>query len=82
MNPQFSNAAGTVAAVLVAALLGACSLAPVVQRPDAPVAAAYPGAAAANEPGAAPAAALGWRVQLLPEWDDAQLAKLLGLDRA
>jgi SagB-type dehydrogenase family enzyme len=28
------------------------------------------------------AAALGWRVQLLPEWDDAQLARLLGLDRA
>ena len=28
------------------------------------------------------AAALGWRVQLLPEWDDARLAKLLGLDRA
>ena len=27
------------------------------------------------------AAALGWRVQLLPEWDDALLAKLLGLDR-
>ena len=28
------------------------------------------------------AAALGWRVELLPEWDDAQLARLLGLDRA
>ena len=28
------------------------------------------------------AAALGWRVQLLPEWDDAQLARILGLDRA
>ena len=28
------------------------------------------------------AAALGWRVQFLPEWDDAQLAALLGLDRA
>jgi SagB-type dehydrogenase family enzyme len=28
------------------------------------------------------AATLGWRVQLLPEWDDAQLARLLGLDRA
>ena len=28
------------------------------------------------------AAALGWRVQLLPEWDDAQIARLLGLDRA
>jgi len=28
------------------------------------------------------AAALGWRVQLLPEWEDAQLARLLGLDRA
>jgi SagB-type dehydrogenase family enzyme len=28
------------------------------------------------------AAALGWRVQLMPEWDDAQLARLLGLDRA
>jgi SagB-type dehydrogenase family enzyme len=27
------------------------------------------------------AAALGWRVQLLPEWDDAHLARLLGLDR-
>ena len=27
------------------------------------------------------AAALGWRVQLLPEWDDAQLTRLLGLDR-
>jgi len=27
------------------------------------------------------AAALGWRVALLPEWDDAQLARLLGLDR-
>jgi len=27
------------------------------------------------------AAALGWRMQLLPEWDDAQLARLLGLDR-
>ena len=28
------------------------------------------------------AAALGWRVELLPEWDDAQLARVLGLDRA
>jgi len=28
------------------------------------------------------AAAVGWRVQLLPEWDDAHLARLLGLDRA
>jgi len=28
------------------------------------------------------AAALGWRVQLLPEWGDPQLATLLGLDRA
>ena len=28
------------------------------------------------------AAALGWRVQLLPEWDDAQIGRLLGLDRA
>ena len=28
------------------------------------------------------AAALGWRVQLLPEWDDARIARLLGLDRA
>jgi SagB-type dehydrogenase family enzyme len=27
------------------------------------------------------AATLGWRVQLLPEWDDAYLARLLGLDR-
>jgi len=27
------------------------------------------------------AAALDWRVELLPEWDDAQLARLLGLDR-
>ena len=27
------------------------------------------------------AAALGWRVELLPQWDDAQLARLLGLDR-
>ena len=27
------------------------------------------------------AAALGWRVQFLPEWDDARLARLLGLDR-
>ena len=27
------------------------------------------------------AAALGWRVQLLPEWDDAKIARLLGLDR-
>jgi len=27
------------------------------------------------------AAALGWRVQLMPEWSDAQLARLLGLDR-
>ena len=27
------------------------------------------------------AAALGWRVQLLPEWDDAHLARLLGLNR-
>jgi SagB-type dehydrogenase family enzyme len=27
------------------------------------------------------AAALGWRAQLLPEWDDAHLAGLLGLDR-
>jgi SagB-type dehydrogenase family enzyme len=27
------------------------------------------------------AAVLGWRVQLLPEWDDARLAQLLGLDR-
>lgn len=28
------------------------------------------------------AAALGWRVLLLPEWDDARLARLLGVDRA
>jgi len=28
------------------------------------------------------AAALGWRVQFLPEWDDAHIARLLGLDRA
>src|ERR1039458_7690536 len=28
------------------------------------------------------AAALGWRVQLLPEWEDAQIGRLLGLDRA
>ena len=28
------------------------------------------------------AVTLGWRVQWLPEWDDTQLAKLLGLDRA
>ena len=28
------------------------------------------------------AAALGWRVQLMPEWDGAQIARLLGLDRA
>ena len=28
------------------------------------------------------AATLGWRVQLMPEWDDAQTAGLLGLDRA
>jgi len=28
------------------------------------------------------AAALGWCVQLLPTWDDARLARLLGLDRA
>ena len=28
------------------------------------------------------AAALGWRVQLMPEWDDAHLARRLGLDRA
>src|SRR5208282_3244926 len=28
------------------------------------------------------AAALGWRVQLMPECDDAQIARLLGLDRA
>ncbi|MBP9903356.1 MAG: SagB/ThcOx family dehydrogenase [Verrucomicrobia bacterium] len=27
------------------------------------------------------ATVLGWRVQLLPEWDDAHLAPLLGLDR-
>lgn len=27
------------------------------------------------------AAVLGWRVELMPEWDDAQLARLLGLDR-
>ena len=28
------------------------------------------------------AAALGWRVQLLPKWDDAHFSRLLGLDRA
>jgi SagB-type dehydrogenase family enzyme len=28
------------------------------------------------------ATVLGWRVQLLPEWEDAPLAQLLGLDRA
>jgi SagB-type dehydrogenase family enzyme len=28
------------------------------------------------------AAALGWRLELLPEWTDAHLARLLGLDRA
>jgi SagB-type dehydrogenase family enzyme len=27
------------------------------------------------------AAALGWRMELLPEWTDAQIARLLGLDR-
>jgi SagB-type dehydrogenase family enzyme len=28
------------------------------------------------------AAALGWRAHLMPEWDDARIAHLLGLDRA
>jgi len=28
------------------------------------------------------AAALGWRVELLPEWDSPRIARLLGLDRA
>jgi SagB-type dehydrogenase family enzyme len=28
------------------------------------------------------AAVLGWRMELLPEWNDAQLARLLGLDRS
>jgi SagB-type dehydrogenase family enzyme len=28
------------------------------------------------------AAPLGWRVQLMPEWNDAQIARLLGVDRA
>jgi len=28
------------------------------------------------------AAALGWQVQFLPEWDDGHVARLLGLDRA
>ena len=28
------------------------------------------------------AAVLGWRAELMPEWDDAQLAQLLGLDRS
>ena len=28
------------------------------------------------------AAALGWRVRLLPDWDDVQIARLLGADRA
>jgi SagB-type dehydrogenase family enzyme len=27
------------------------------------------------------AAALGWRVRFVPEWDDAQIARLLGVDR-
>jgi len=28
------------------------------------------------------AAAMGWRVQLMPEWNDVKIARLLGLDRA
>jgi SagB-type dehydrogenase family enzyme len=28
------------------------------------------------------AASLGWRVQLMPEWDDVKIARLLGLNRA
>ncbi len=28
------------------------------------------------------ASVLGWRVRLMPEWDDARIARLLGLDRA
>jgi SagB-type dehydrogenase family enzyme len=28
------------------------------------------------------AAALGWRVQLMPDWDDVRLSRLLGLDRS
>ncbi|MBP1204320.1 multidrug efflux system outer membrane protein [Duganella sp. 1411] len=62
--------AARAALLATAALLSACSLAPTYQRPDAPVAAAYPadGAGAAAKTGVAPAPAgardaidTGWR---------------------
>jgi multidrug efflux system outer membrane protein len=51
------------ALVALATLLGACSLQPVYQRPDAPVAGAYPVGAAYAPPGAGslPATEIGWR---------------------
>ncbi|MEO5935395.1 MAG: efflux transporter outer membrane subunit [Duganella sp.] len=57
-------------AMLGAALLSACSLAPTYRRPDAPVAAAYPadGADAAAKTGAAPAPAAGARDAIDTGW--------------
>jgi multidrug efflux system outer membrane protein len=57
------------AALLLAGLLSACSMAPTYQRPDAPIAPAYPAAdpaasampAAANAAAAKPATDTGWR---------------------
>ncbi len=45
----------------LALLLTACSLAPAYQRPEAPVAPAYPEAPASGPAGETPAADLGWR---------------------
>jgi len=60
---------------VLAVLLGACTLAPVYQRPAAPVAAAYPDTTATPEASAPPSAAPGWR-DVLP---DPRLARLIDL---
>lgn len=61
-----------VPAIVAASLLGACSMAPKYERPDAPVSQEYP--AAAQESGT-PAAELGWR----DVFGDARLQTLIAL---
>lgn len=63
--------AGLLTALAAAAVLAGCSLMPVYERPAAPVATDWPGAA----PGAAPAAPLGWADFVA----DARLRELMAL---
>lgn len=63
-------------AATLAAALGGCALTPAYQRPEAPVAAAYPGAGAAATAAAGPLAAdIDWRIF----FSDARLRGLIDL---